>query len=450
MAKTVRMTTGKPLKLLLSFALPLMFGNMFQQLYTVTDTAIIGRGVGLYALAALGTVEWVVWMTIGCAQGFTQGFSVRISQKFGERDYEGMREAAAWSAVLSMVLAMAVAGLSLLGLGGLLDLMRVSPELRPMAVQYAAIIVGGIPVMMFYNFCASVLRALGDSKTPLYAMVISSLVNISLDLLAVFVLDWGIRGAAWATVLAQLLAGAFCAWRMAATPELHFTMAHIRAGRKLTGPLMKLGVPIAVLNIIIALGGMALQSVVNTFDTSFIAGFTATNKLYGLLEIAAISYGFAVTTYVGQNMGAGQYHRIREGTRTAAFVSIATALVIGAVMIAFGRQITGLFISSEDPALAAAAGDTAYAFLKVMASCLPILYLLYTFRSALHGMENTFIPMVSGVIECIVRVGIAFIMGSIGYAYGLFWAEVGAWTGAEILLMTAYFVVIRRKEKDNS
>lgn len=447
MAKTVDMTTGRPLRLMISFALPLMFGNIFQQLYTVTDTAIIGRGVGILALASLGIVEWLNFMLVGTAQGFSQGFSVHISQKFGEHDYDGMRRAIARSAVLSMVLAVVIALAGELLLDQLLDMMNTPAELRPMAIRYSRIIVGGIPCVMFYNFCAAVLRAVGDSKTPLYAMVAASLVNICLDLLAVFVLGWGIVGAAAATVFSQMLSGIYCARKLYQSSELHFGREELRQSRDLTMLLLKLGTPIAILNLIIAFGGVKVQAVVDQFDTAFIAGFTATAKLYGLLEIAAISYGFAVTTFVGQNMGAGKVERIRQGTRTAALLSIATASVIGGLMLIFGRQITGLFIAADSPELAAAAGKTAFAFLKVMASCLPILYLLYTFRSALQGMENTVIPMLSGVAECAVRLGVASYMERIHYANGLFWAEVGAWTGAEILLMIAYFVVIAKKEK---
>ena len=341
------MTHGHPGKLILLFALPLMLGNVFQQMYTVVDTAIVGRGVGMIALAALGTVDWLNWMFLGIAQGFTQGFSVRIAQKFGEGDEEGLKRAIGLSARLAVWIAVAALAVAQLGMPLFLTLLKVPRELYAMAELYSRIILAGVPVMIFYNFCASVLRAVGDSKTPLYAMIAAALLNIGLDYLAVFVLRWGIAGAAVATVLAQCLAGTVCLVKMLRTPLLRIEKRHFLPERNMAKGLMGLGLPIAAQNIIISIGGMAVQSVVNNFDTSFIAGFTATNKLYGILEIAAVSYGYAVTTYTGQNFGAAQWERIRRGIRWAVLISLLTSALIAAVMILFGRNITMLFISSE-------------------------------------------------------------------------------------------------------
>lgn len=208
-----------------------------------------------------------------------------------------------------------------------------------------------------------------------------------------------------------------------------------------------MGLPMAAKNIIIALGGMMVQKIVNGFGMSFIAGFTATNKLYGLLEIAAISYGYAVTTYVGQNYGAAQLKRIKSGVRSAVVLSVATSLLIGAVMLVFGRPVTMLFISSKEPGLAAAAGETAYLYLCIMSVFLPLLYLLYVYQAALQGMGNTVISMVSGMIEFVLRVGVAVVIGITGYEKGIFSAEVIAWFGAAVFLMAEYYLSIRRKEK---
>ena len=188
MARTRDMTTGSPMKLLFSFALPLMFGNIFQQLYTVVDTAIVGRGVGMLALAALGTVDWLNWMMIGIAQGFTQGFSVRIAQKYGEGNTEEMRRFIGQSAVLSVGLSLLYLALGQLLLPLLLILLHVPADLSPMAEIYTRTLLLGAPAVMFFNYCSSVLRAVGDSKTPLKAMIIASILNIILDLIAVFLL----------------------------------------------------------------------------------------------------------------------------------------------------------------------------------------------------------------------------------------------------------------------
>lgn len=440
MSRQLKMTAGHPGKLLLTFALPLMFGNIFQQLYTVVDTAIVGKGVGMDALAALGTVDWLNWMFIGIAQGFTQGFSVQLAQKFGEGDIPGLKRSLGVSLILSAWIALGLTAVSQLFLPQFAQLLQIPEQLQGMAMLYDRVLFAGIPAMLFYNFCASVLRAVGDSKTPLYAMVAASLTNIALDCLAVFVLDWGIAGAALATVFAQILSGVICAVKIWKTPELRIGKEDLAYDAGNAKRLMYLGVPVAAQNIVISIGGMAVQSVVNRFDTSFIAGFTSSNKLYGVLEIAALSYGYAVTTYTGQNYGAGQWNRIRKGTRWAVFISLITSVIIGSVMILLGRPITMLFISSESPELAAAAGEAAYQYLFAMSAALPILYLLYAYRSALQGMGNTRIPLLSGVLELVVRVSAAFLIGLAGWKMGLLYIEPLAWVSATVLLCSAYYV----------
>ena len=447
MQNNLNMTQGHPGRLLLRFALPLMFGNVFQQLYTVVDTAIVGQGVSMNALAALGTVDWLNWMFLGIAQGFTQGFSVRMAQKYGEGDEEGLKRTIGVSARLSVWIAVIALLVAQLGLPLFLKLLKVPGDLRAEAALYSRIILAGVPVMVFYNFCASVLRAVGDSKTPLYAMITASIANILLDCLAVFGLGWGIAGAAVATVFAQCLAGTVCLIKMLRTPLLRVQKHHLLPERNLAKGLMGLGLPIAAQNIIISIGGMAIQSVVNNFETSFIAGFTATNKLYGILEIAAVSYGYAVTTYTGQNFGAAQWVRIRKGVRWAVIISLLTSALIAAVMILFGRSITMLFISSEEPAMEAAAGNTAYRYLCVMSIGLPILYLLHAYRSALQGMGNAQIPLWSGVMEFIIRVGGSVVVGISAWQEGIFLTEVGAWLGAAVLLGVAYYVMAAGLER---
>lgn len=448
MSRHINMTTGKPLRLLFSFALPLMFGNVFQQLYTVVDTAIVGQGVGMEALAALGSVDWLNWMLLGIAQGYTQGFSVRIAQKFGEGDMKGLRQTAGQSALLSAVIAIVCTVAIQLTLPWILQLLRVPEELKAMATLYTRVLMAGLPAVVFYNYCASVLRAVGDSRTPLMAMVVAALTNIALDLVAVFLLEWGVAGAAAATVVAQCLSGVICAAKIRNTPGLHFGKENLVPKGENCGDLARIGSPVAAKNMIIAIGGMVIQSIVNGFDLSFIAGFTATNKLYGLLEIAAISYGYAVTTYVGQNYGAGLISRIRSGVRSAAVLSLLTSFVIAAVMILFGRSVTMLFISSEDPVLVAAAAETSYRYLCVMSVSLPVLYLLYVFLSALQGLGRTMSTMASGILEFFLRVGFSILVGWSGYQNGIFGAEVSAWFGAAAFLSVSYLHYIRKLQKD--
>ena len=448
MAHTLNMTKGKPMGLLFSFALPLMFGNIFQQLYTVVDTAIVGQGVGMTALAALGTVDWLNWMLLGVAQGFTQGFCIRMSQKFGAQDLVGLKQALGTSIVLTAIVAILGTLVAQLGLPVFLSWMQVPAYLVPDATGYSRIIMGGFAAVCFFNLCSGALRAVGDSKTPLMAMVVAAVTNIVLDLVAVFVLDWGITGAAAATVFSQLLSGVLCAVKILKTPELRFARRHVTLELSLAADLVRIGSPGAAKNVIIAAGGMVVQTVVNSFDSmSFIAGFTATNKLYGLLEIAALSYGYAVTTFVGQNYGAGLLPRIRQGVRSANTLALISSLVIAAAMFAFGRPITMLFISQEDLALAAEAGETAYRYLCCMSAALPVLYLLYVYMSALQGMGNTIAPMYSAVFELVIRIGASIAVAYIGFRDGIFLAEVGAWFGGAATQALGYFLQIRKITK---
>ena len=438
MSKTLNMTQGRPLKLLVRFAIPLMFGNIFQQLYIVADTAIVGKGVGMDALAALGGVDWLNWMMLGIAQGFTQGFSVRISQKFGENDQNGMRRFAGQSALATAVLALLCAGLGQLFLPFFLQLLRVSPTLTPLAALYTRILMAGLPAVFFFNYCSCMLRAVGDSKTPLIAMSVASVVNIVLDVVAVFLLDMGIAGAAAATLIAQLLSGVICMVRILRLPQLRFSKKDLLPDRAVLKNLLNIGMPVAGKNILVSLGGMAVMAVVNTCSTAFIAGFTASNKLYGLLEIAALSYGCAIVTYVGQNYGAMRFDRIRDGMKSATVLALLTAVGIAALMFLFGRPITMLFISTENPADAALAGDIAYRYLCVMASCLPVLYVLYLLLFALQGLGDTVRPMISGLVELFLRLIVAGAVAYTGYYTGIFGAESAAWTGATVYLTYHY------------
>ena len=448
MARTLNMTNGSPMKLLFSFALPLMFGNIFQQLYTVVDTAIVGRGVGMTALAALGTVDWLNWMLLGIAQGFTQGFCIRMAQKFGAQDLDGLKKTLGTSVVLTAIVAILGTLIAQLGLPVFLKWMQAPEYLIPSATLYSRIIMGGFAAVCFFNLCSSTLRAVGDSKTPLIAMVVAAVTNIILDIIAVFVLKWGIAGAAAATIFSQVLSGVLCAVKIAQTPELRFTRQHITLELPLAKDLMGIGIPAAAKNIIIAVGGMVVQTVVNSFDSmSFIAGFTATNKLYGLLEIAALSYGYAVTTFVGQNYGAGFTRRIRQGVRAANTLALLSSVVIAAVMFLFGRQITMLFISREDLTLAMDAGETAYRYLCCMSASLPVLYVLYVYMSALQGMGNTVAPMLSAVFELVIRIGVSIIVACIGFREGIFIAEVGAWYGGAATQVLGYCLQIRKLPK---
>lgn len=432
------MTEGKPLKLIFSFALPLMIGNVFQQLYTVVDTMVVGQVLGVNALAALGASDWLNWMMLGIIQGFAQGFSILMAQEFGAGNIRRLKKVVGNAIILAVVSAVILLVSGELMVLPVLRLLQTPAAIIDQSLLYLRIMFAGIPVVMAYNLFASVLRALGDGKTPLHAMIVAAMINIALDLVFVMLFGWGIAGAAAATVIAQFSSGVYCYAHIRRIEILDLCREDYAFEKDLDKKLILLGLPMAFQNAIISVGGMIVQSVVNGFGVIFIAGFTATNKLYGVLEVAATSYGYAMITYVGQNLGAGYWDRIKKGMQAAVGIALVTSAVIAACMLVFGHQILGCFISGG-PEEVEKTMDIAYHYLAIMSIFLPILYILHVVRSALQGMGDTVLPMVSGVAEFVMRTGTAVFLPLLIGEEGIFYAEILAWAGADVILVISYF-----------
>ena len=440
------MTEGKPVRLIVTFAFPLMIGNIFQQLYSVADSMIVGKTLGVAALAALGASTWPNWVFLGIVMGLSQGVSITLAHSFGRGDEGMLRKGFGNAIVLCAAFAfLLLAGGELLATE-MLVFLGTPEELIPQALVYLRISYAGIPVIAAYNLLASTLRALGDSRTPLYSMITASVINIALDLLFVRVFEWGIGGAAWATIIAQFFSAVFCLPAILRIRQLHISRADLIPDIPLLRSIAILSAPMMLQNFLIVAGGMVVQSVVNTFSVIFIAGFTAGAKMHGVLEIATSSFGFAMTTYVAQNLGAGRLDRIHEGVRSAFWAAIATACVIAAVFLLTGRMILSGFVSGTPEEIQATV-DVAYRYLAIMCVCLPVLYLLYIFRSSTQGLGNTFLPMVSAFAELIMRVASALILARIIGENGLFIAEVAAWGGAVVVLVFSYIYTIRKIER---
>lgn len=445
-SKIKDMTKGSPAKLIFTFALPLMLGNVFQQLYTVVDTAIVGRFVGVEALASIGSADWPNWMILGIVTGFAQGFCILISQRFGAGDADGMRRSVSHTYLMGLILGVLITILGQCIAEPLLKFLGTPAEVIDGSITYLRVCFSGILVIMAYNVFSSVLRALGDSKSPLIAMIIAAAVNIVLDLVFVCIFHWGIAGAAIATVIAQCMSALYCYLVIRRIEMLRLKKSDFAFDSVTAGQLLRLGAPMAFQNGIIAVGGFAVQYVLNGFGTIYIAGYTATNKIYGLLELAAISYGYSMATYAGQNLGAGRLDRIRKGMKAAALMALGTSMVISLLMFVFGKGILSLFISGA-PDVQEQVLRVAYTYLCVMASLLFILYFLHVYRSALQGMGDTVIPMVSGFLELVMRVSVALTLSGLIGEYALYLAEPAAWTGAAVLLITGYYVRIHKLGK---
>lgn len=439
--KTIVMTKGNPYKLLFQFAFPLMLGNIFQQMYTLVDTMVVGKGVGVDALAAVGASDWLNWMCFGMVAGLAQGFSIPMAQEFGAGHKEKLRKTIGNTISLATVCAVVMLVIFQLLARPVLVLLQTPAEVLPVALKYIRIFFAGIPIVMAYNVFAATLRAMGDGKTPLTAMIVASITNIVLDILFVIVLPFGIAGAATATLIAQTVSAVYCYLVLHHMEGMQFEKTDFLLPRESTVHLLKLSLPLSLQNAIICIGGMIVQFVVNGFGVLFLAGYTASNKLYGLLEIAAVSFGYAISTYVGQNVGAGEYKRLKTGHVAALVVSLATSFVISAVMLLLGKTFIGLFLSGT-PEEIAVAGAVAWRYLLFMSLALPALYLLYAYRSALQGMGNTVIPLISGILEFFLRTGMVLgLTGLIG-SDGIFYAEISAWIGAAVLLGISYYVVM--------
>ena len=427
------MTAGRPAALLLRFSLPLILGNLFQQLYTFVDTVIVGQKLGVSALAALGATEWMSFMMFGFIQGLTQGFSIGVSQSFGEGKcrlvQQGIFQAFCTSAGAAVIVTVIGQGM----LVPVLKLLRTSEELFGMAHLYLEILYFGIPISFAYNMLAAILRALGNSRAPLIAVLTASFANIFFDIVLVMGLGMGIRGAAYGTLLSQICSVLCC---MAALSRIE--QAKVEPGnRKLNGRMfaeqIKLGVPMGLQNIITAVGGLAVQSVVNGFGMLFLAGYTAANRLYGLLETAASSYGYAISTYTAQNIGAGKKERVRSGVLAALSIGAATAYLMSFIMVVWGRPILGLFIA-DSQVEAGTALRIGYRFLCTLAAFFPLLYALYILRSCIQGLGNSTMPMLSSLIQVAMRIFCAAVLtGYIGNT-GVFWGEIMAWIGADLFL----------------
>lgn len=443
MANTRDMTVGNPTKLILFFALPIVLGNIFQQLYSMVDTMVVGRVEGVEALAAVGGASWLDWLVLGLMIGFTQGFSILVAQRFGAGDHKGLRRAVTTAILLTGGIAVVVSILIQIVLSPMLKLMQFPENTIHLTEQYLRILFGGVCAVAAYNLMAGILRALGDSRTPLLAMVAAALTNIALDIVFVAVFHWGVRGVAIATVLAQCLSFVVCLIAVLRVPALHFSKEDWQIEKDDVKKSLRLGIPVAFQNMIIAVGGLVLQTIVNTFGHIFMAGFTAANRMTGILELAGTSLGGAMATFTGQNLGAGRFDRIRLGLRKAIRIAIGLAVVIGAAAVLFGKQIIRLFIS-DTPEVVEQVVAAGYPYLAIMASMLFVLYTLFMYRSTLQGLGDTFIPMLSGVLELFTRLGVVLTLRVFIGEYSVYFAEVSAWLTAAVLLIIGYYYRIKK------
>lgn len=439
--KTVQndMTTGNPMKIILNFTLPIFLGNVFQQFYNMADAVIVGKFVGNKALAAVGSTGTIMFLIYGFVVGMTAGFTVPTAQKFGAGDMKGMRRTVAGAGVLSLVVGALLTMLFMLFMKPLLTLMNTPSDIFKDAYGYIMIISGGILAQMLYNLLSSILRAIGNSKIPLYFLIISALLNILLDLLFIVVFHMGATGAAVATIVAQGVSGILCLiYIIAKIPVLHLNRNDLHAGKDVYGIQLKIGLPMALQYSITAIGSMMVQSSLNILGSTLVAAFTAAGKIEQVVTQAYVAMGTTMATYSAQNMGAGSVKRIREGFRANTIIGIIYSLVAAAFVMTVGKYMTYLFVS-EDVDLIMNSVDI---YLKCIGLFFIPLTIVNIYRNGIQGLGYGLLPMMAGVAELIGRGIVAVIAGNMRSYTGVCLAGPAAWVLAGGLLLVMYFYIM--------
>jgi putative MATE family efflux protein len=442
--KVKDMTSGNPTKLILSFSLPILLGNMVQQLYNMVDTIIVGQCLGTDALAAVGTTGPLNFLILGFVIGVTGGIAVIAAQRFGAKDEAGLKRSVAMSIMLCIGLTIIMTILSIVLTKPLLRLIHTPEEIIQDAYNYIVVIFIGIFAIVLYNMIACLLRALGDSKTPLYFLLISSVLNIGLDYLFILAFEWGVAGAAWATIISQLLAGVSCLiYVKYKYPILHVGKADFIWNSRFAWKHLKIGLPMALQFSITAIGCIILQRALNLFGEDTIAGYSAASKVEQLVTQPAGTFGVTMANYTGQNLGANRIDRIKEGVRKCTYLTLIFAVVATVVVYIFSKPILMLFNIKDNTAIM---NDALY-YLKITSLFYPALALLFIHRNVLQGIGRSFMPLMAGVFELFARSIAAFVLpGLIGYA-GVCLAGPAAWFAAAIPLAISYVVIIKQVEQ---
>lgn len=434
---TKDMTTGSPLRIILLFSIPVLLGNLFQQFYNMVDTIIVGRYLGEEALAAVGSTGCLMFLVLGFANGIAQGFGVMVSHAFGAKDFKLLRHYVALSLILTLIISLLLTIPTVTASRLLLAWMHTPENIIAMADAYIKVIFAGILLTMAYNVVSGILRGIGDSRTPLYFLILSSVLNIILDVVLIVYTGLGTAGAAYATIIAQGVSAVLCFFYMYRKYDIlrtrHEDYYLDSAGVK---NMLAIGVPMALNYSITAIGTMIMQSAVNVFGSSVVAAFTAASKVSNIATQSMPTLGTAMATYCGQNLGAGKYDRIYAGMRQGLFLCFGAAAAAAAICIFGGRFIVSWFVSNPSEEIF----SSAMQYLTIASWFFLPLAMIFLYRNALQGLDQRLIPMLSGVIELACRFGvIALVPASTGF-FGVCFADPAAWVGAGIPLFITYLL----------
>lgn len=441
---TKDMTSGSPIKLLLKFIIPLIFGNLFQQFYSMVDTIIVGRYLGKEALAGVGSTGSVNYMIIGFCLGVCAGFAIPVAQRFGAKLFDDLRRFVGNIIWLAIGLSVIFTILTVLLCRPILIAMNTPSDIFEYAYQYIVIIFAGIPATIFYNILASLLRALGDSRTPVVFLVLASLINIALDFALVLGTPMGVAGAAVATVISQAVSGFACLiFIKKKFAILHITKDDMKLRRAYVSELCGMGIPMGLQCSITAIGGILLQTAVNGLGSIAVAAVAAATKLSMFFTCAYDAMGVAMSTYGGQNVGARRMDRIPSGLRSGMIIGSVYSILAFLVILFFGQYLATLFVDGGEIEII----QKAHQFLIANGSFYIPLTAVNIFRLYIQGMGFSKLAMFAGVFEMIARTIAGLVLVPVfGYTAACF-ANPFAWCLADVFLIPAYFYVFKRLKR---
>lgn len=441
---TKSMTEGSPAKLIFFFALPLIVGNIFQQFYSMADTIIVGRTIGVNALAAVGCTGSLTFLILGFVSGFTTGLAIVTAQRFGAGDEEGVKRSFATGILLAAMLAVVMTVISVMLTRFFLELLQTPDEIIEDAESYLVVIFGGIAATVLFNFCSDMMRALGDSRMPLIFLIIACCLNIVLDFALILIFHMGVAGAAIATIFSQVVSGLCCIlYIRKKLPAFHISRRHFAIDRREIWRHLVMAFPMAFQSSIIAIGTLILQAALNSLGSTAVAACTAGSKINAISTLPLNSFGVAMATYSAQNYGAGKYERVKKGVFQCILMSGSYALVMGVLTILFGGDLTLLFVSGDGSEVQEVI-RLSKIYLSLRACFYLFLSLLFIYRFTLQGLGNKTVPVIAGAMELIMRAfGAMILVRMIGFT-GACLADVLAWVGAFIPLCIAYYRTIHR------
>ena len=439
--KTNDMTVGNPVSLIIRFMIPMCLGNIFQQFYNIADSIVAGQFLGVDALAAIGSTGSLMFFVTGWLNGLSSGFAILVSQWFGAKQYDKMRHYVA----MSICLAAAFAIVMTIGFEALnepiLRLMNSPEDLMGSVKGYMGIIYAGLIVTAAYNSLAAFLRALGDSKSPLYFLIISAVINVFLDILFIVKIGMGVEGCAYATVIAQAISAVCCLiYIIKKFPILHLKKENFEISFTSFRYLLALGIPMGLQFSITAIGTIIVQGAVNIYGSVYMAGFSAAGKLQNIIVTVFVAFGATMATFVGQNRGAGKMDRVKEGMKYTQIMVLIWSVITMIIMFFFGKYMTWLFIDKSPTDVI----NVSVTYFHTVFWAYPFLGSIFLYRNGLQGLGYGLVPMLGGVFELVARSAIVmFVAGKTSFA-GVCLADPAAWIAALIPLIPCYIYVMQK------